>query len=86
MGFFLDDKQLSQVSMNLLDYEITSLRTVFDKVASLAKERGVAVAESELIGLAPAAAIDAGLAQHIQLPKFDPKQQVVEEKLKAMGG
>ena len=81
MGFFLDDKQLSQVSMNLLDHETTSIRTVFDKVAALAAERGVQVAESELIGLAPAAAIDAALAAHIKLPRFDAGEQVVEAKL-----
>jgi len=86
MGFFLDDKQLSQVSMNLLDFEVTSIRTAFDAVAKLAAAKGVAVAESELIGLAPAAAIDAATAKHIQLPGFDPRQQVVEQKLAAMGG
>ncbi|MBM4060521.1 MAG: glutamate formimidoyltransferase [Planctomycetes bacterium] len=85
MGFFLEDKQLSQVSMNLLDYEVTSIRTVFDKVAELAAAKGVQVAESELIGLAPAAAIDAALARHVKLPQFDPRQQVVEQKLAAMG-
>jgi glutamate formiminotransferase len=83
MGFFLDDKQLAQVSMNLLDFETTSIRTVFDKVCELAAARGVAVAHSELIGLAPAAAIDEALARHIKLPGFDPKQQVVERKLAA---
>lgn len=81
MGFFLDDKKLAQVSMNLLDFETTSIRTVFDKVKELAAAHGVAVAESELIGLAPAAAIDAALAEHIQLPNFDPAQSVVEAKL-----
>jgi glutamate formiminotransferase len=86
MGFFLDDKKQAQVSMNLLDFEITSIRTVFDKVAEMAASKGVQVAESELVGLAPAAAIDAALAQHIQLPKFDAKEQVVEAKLAAMGG
>ena len=35
MGFFLDDKKLAQVSMNLLDFETTSIRTVFDKVKEL---------------------------------------------------
>lgn len=85
MGFFLEDKQLAQVSMNLLDYEVTSIRTVFDAVAKLAGEKGVQVAESELIGLAPAAALDAATAKHIQLPKFDPKEQIVEQKLMAMG-
>lgn len=83
MGFFLDDKNLAQVSMNLLDFETTSIRTVFDKVAELATQKGVDVAESELIGLAPAAAIDADLAAHIKLPSFDPAQQVVEAKLAA---
>lgn len=81
MGFFLEDKQMSQVSMNLLDYEVTSFRQVFDKVAELAHARGVQIAESELIGLAPAAAIDAATAKHIMLPNFDPLQQVVERKL-----
>ena len=81
MGFFLDDKKLAQVSMNLLDFETTSIRTVFDKVKELANAQGVEVAESELIGLAPAAAIDAELAAHIQLPGFDPAQSVVEAKL-----
>ncbi len=81
MGFFLDDKQVAQVSMNLLDFETTSIRAVFDKVKELAAARGVEVAESELIGLAPAAAIDAELAAHIQLPDFDPTQSVVEAKL-----
>lgn len=85
MGFFLDDKQAAQVSMNLLDFETTSIRTVFDKVAELAKARGVEVAESELIGLAPAAAIDAALARHIRLPRFVAEEQVVEAKLAAMG-
>ena len=81
MGFFLDDKKLAQVSMNLLDFETTSIRTVFDKVKELASAQGVQVAESELIGLAPAAAIDAELAAHIQLPNFDAAASVVEAKL-----
>ncbi|MBL9077053.1 MAG: glutamate formimidoyltransferase [Planctomycetes bacterium] len=86
MGFFLDDKQLSQVSMNLLDYETSSIRTVFDKVAELARARGVEVAESELIGLAPAAALDAATARHIRLPRFEPAEQIVEARLRALGG
>lgn len=81
MGFFLEDKQCAQVSMNLLDFHVTSLRTVFDAVAARARDAGVEVLESELIGLAPAAAIDAGLAKHIKLPNFDASQQVVEQKL-----
>lgn len=84
MGFFLDDRRQSQVSMNLLDFEVTSIRTVYDRVAELAAARGVAVVESELIGLAPAAALDAALARHIRLPRFDERQQIIEARLAAM--
>lgn len=86
MGFWLDDLKLSQVSMNLLDFQVTSIRRVFDEVAKLAQARGVAVDHSELVGLAPAAALDAALAQHVKLTKFDAKAQIVEQKLAAMGG
>ena len=86
MCFFLADKQQAQVSMNLLDFEVTSIRTVFDATAKMAAAKGVQVAESELVGLAPAAALDAATAKHILLPKFDATQQIVEQKLKALGG
>lgn len=85
MGFFLEDLGQAQVSMNLLDFTVTSIRTVFDAVAQKAAERGVEVAESELVGLAPAAALDAALARHIRLPDFDPAAQIVETRLKSMG-
>ncbi len=83
MGFWLDDLKLAQVSMNLLDFQVTSIRRVFDEVARLATARGVAVDHSELVGLAPAAALDAALAKHIVLKTFDPKAQIVEQKLAA---
>lgn len=85
MGFFLDDKQFSQVSMNLLDFNVTGIRRVFDEVASRARAAGVEVAESELVGLLPAAAIDGELARHVKLRDFDPAAQVVEERLRAAG-
>ena len=86
MGFFLDDRQLAQVSMNLLDFQVTSIRRAFDEVAARAAARGVAVAASELVGLAPAAALDAATAQHVRLLGFEPRRQIVEERLRAAGG
>ena len=46
----------AQVSMNLLDFSVTPLWTVWDAVRDLAAEDGVELAESELIGLMPLAA------------------------------
>jgi glutamate formiminotransferase / 5-formyltetrahydrofolate cyclo-ligase len=47
----------AQVSMNLLDFRTTSLWQAWEAVGELAAEDGVALAESELIGLAPLAAL-----------------------------
>ena len=47
----------AQVSMNLLDFEVTPLWLVWDVVRELAAEDGVRPAESELIGLAPQAVV-----------------------------
>jgi glutamate formiminotransferase len=85
MGFLLEDRNLAQVSMNLLDFRVTSIGTAFDEVARLAREKGVAVEESELVGLAPAAALDAATARHVLLRDFDPREQIVESRLKALG-
>jgi glutamate formiminotransferase len=81
MGFFLDDLQCAQVSMNVCDFQATGLQRVYDEIEKLARERGVAIRESELVGLAPRAAITPGLAASVKLRGFDPKKQVVEELL-----
>jgi glutamate formiminotransferase len=85
MGFFLDDRDMAQVSMNLLDFNLTSIRRVFDEVAARAAAAGVGIAESELVGLVPDAALDRVTAEHIRLRGFDPDQQVVEARLRAAG-
>src|SRR6185503_17562912 len=43
----------AQVSMNLLDIDVTPPAVVFARVAALARERGVEVDRSELVGLIP---------------------------------
>jgi glutamate formiminotransferase len=58
-GFFIEELDAAQVSMNLLDFETTPMWRVWDEVAQLAAEEGVTPIESELIGLAPQAAFDA---------------------------
>lgn len=50
-GFLVEGK--AQVSMNLLDTDLTPLHGVYERVAALAAEEGVEVASSELIGLIP---------------------------------
>ena len=61
----------AQVSMNLLDFRITPLWRAWDAVAELAAEDGVALAESELVGLAPLAAF-LDVADHAGAPADAP--------------
>jgi glutamate formiminotransferase len=56
-GFWIAELGRAQVSMNLLDFSVTPMWLVWDTVRELAAEDGVAPAESELIGLAPVAAL-----------------------------
>jgi glutamate formiminotransferase len=85
MGFFLADLGRAQVSMNLLDHQVTSIRAAFDAVAERARAAGVSIAESELVGLAPQAALDAETARAVALRGFDPARQIVELRLQAAG-
>jgi glutamate formiminotransferase / 5-formyltetrahydrofolate cyclo-ligase len=56
-GFFIEELGCAQVSMNLLDFAVTPIWLVWETVAEIAAEDGVDLAESELIGLAPLAAL-----------------------------
>jgi len=57
--------------MNLLDFASTPIWLVWDTVRDIAAEDGVALAESELIGLAPLAAFLA-VADRADAPAGDP--------------
>ena len=69
-GFWIEELDRAQVSMNLLDYLTTPLWLVWEAVRAEAAADGVHLAESELIGLAPLAALiavadHAGVSEHL---------------------
>ncbi len=74
------DRNLVQVSMNLTDFRVTSMRAVFDAVAREAAARGVSVAGSELVGLVPAAALTDEDAAHLRIAGYDGSQ-ILERRL-----
>jgi glutamate formiminotransferase len=67
LGLYLDDLGVAQVSMNLLDHTVTPMWRVWEAVSEAAGADGVDLRESELIGLAPVAALEA-VAEHIGAP------------------
>jgi glutamate formiminotransferase / 5-formyltetrahydrofolate cyclo-ligase len=83
MGIALDDRGIVQVSMNLTNYEKTPVFRVFELVKREAARYGVAVLESEIVGLVPSAALVATAEWYLQLAGFTG-EQVLERKLAAM--
>ncbi|XP_058152357.1 formimidoyltransferase-cyclodeaminase [Dasypus novemcinctus] len=57
IGWYLDEKNLAQVSTNLLDFEVTGLHTVFEETCREAQELSLPVVGSQLVGLVPLKAI-----------------------------
>jgi len=80
IGVLLKSRNLAQVSMNLTNFEVTSIRKVFESVRKEADMEGVNILESELIGLAPRAALDEETAAYIRLLGFSA-QRIIETHL-----
>lgn len=80
MGIPLEDRQIVQVSMNLTHYDKTPIFRVFELVKREAARYGVAVLESEIVGLVPQAALLASAAWYLQLEGFSDAQ-ILEKKL-----
>ena len=61
VGWYLEEHNIAQVSMNLVDYKTTSIHETFEEVREQAQKRGMRVTGSELVGLIPMGALlDAG--------------------------
>jgi glutamate formiminotransferase/formiminotetrahydrofolate cyclodeaminase len=71
-GFLVEGQ--AQVSMNLTNYQKTPVHRIVELIRSEAARYGVAVAFSELIGLAPQDFFVDAARWHLQLDKFVPDQ------------
>jgi glutamate formiminotransferase len=80
-GFELKDRGVVQVSMNLTNYEKTPIFRVFETVKREAERYGVQVLESEIVGLVPAAALNACAEYYLQVTGFSA-HQILENKLR----
>jgi glutamate formiminotransferase len=81
-GFELKDRGLVQVSMNLTNYEKTPMFRVFETVKREAERYGVTILESEIVGLVPAAALNAVAEYYLQIAGFNSDAQILENKLR----
>jgi glutamate formiminotransferase len=71
LGLDLSRAGKAQVSMNVEDWEAAALHEILAAVEREAKERGVEVEGSELVGLMPAAAAAAAAGSLLRIQGFD---------------
>ncbi|MDE2749880.1 MAG: glutamate formimidoyltransferase [Chloroflexota bacterium] len=72
LGLFVKGK--AQVSMNLTNYQVTSMRAVLERIRQEAQGDGVQIDESEVIGLIPRDALAGGSARQLQIANFGPER------------
>jgi glutamate formiminotransferase len=83
IGFAVPERGCVTVSMNLVDFEVTGVRAAFDAVAKEAAARGMDILDSEIVGLAPEAALPPGDVDHVRLKGFSPEEQILERLVEA---
>ena len=82
LGIMLNERNIAQVSMNLVDYEKTPIYRVFELVKIEARRYGVQIIGSEIIGLIPQKALFETAAFYLGIENWEP-QLVLENKISA---
>ncbi len=80
LGMELEEKQMTQVSINMTNFKKTTLYRVFEAVKTEARRYGVSIASSEIVGLVPLQALVDTSDFYLQLDEFQ-KDRVIEYRL-----
>ncbi len=81
IGILLEDRNIAQVSMNMVNYEGTPLYYAYEMIRVLADRYGVRILSSELVGLTPAKALVDCAEYYLKLENFHCREQVMEYHL-----
>jgi len=88
VGWYIPEYGCAQISMNLTDMDVTPLHVAFDCCDERARERGLRVTGSELVGLVPRQALlDAGRAylQRMGRSTGVPEAAIMEVAIRTLG-
>jgi len=81
IGVMLEDRNIAQVSMNMVNYEGTPLYRVFEVIRFEAERWGVPIIGSEIVGQTPVKALVDCAEYYLKLEEFDYDKQVLENTL-----
>ena len=88
IGWFIEEYNVAQVSLNITKFKETPLHMVFEECVKSATSRGIRVTGSELIGLVPLSAmVDAGkyFLEKQQLSSGVSEAELIHIAIKSMG-
>lgn len=80
MGIMIEERNVAQVTINMINYEGTPLHRVFETVKNEAARYGVNIIGSEIVGLVPLQALIDTADYYLRLEGFN-RMQVMEENL-----
>ena len=80
MGVTLEERNITQVSMNMTDYTKTSLYRSFELIKIEARRYGVSVVGSEIVGMLPMQALIDCAEYYLGIENFS-SDQILENKL-----
>jgi glutamate formiminotransferase len=84
LGFQLHTRSLVQVSMNLVNYEVTGMTEAYRAVQREANQIGVGIANAEIVGLIPIDALDRTAEYFSKLENFS-EAKILENQIAACG-
>lgn len=85
LGFRLHTRALVQVSMNLVNYEVTGMAGAYDAVKREADLLGVQIESAEIVGLIPRDALDRAAAYFTKLEGFS-ESKILEHRIREICG
>ncbi len=84
LGFEIKERNLAQVSMNLINYKRSPMHRVMEFIRREAARYGVGILESEIVGLVPQEALVKAADYYLQLfPEFK-NDQIIENRLQSI--
>ncbi len=80
LGVMLEERQVAQVTMNMVDFKATPLHRALEFIRREAERYGVMVTDSEIVGMVPVDALLDAASYYLQLEGFKPAQ-ILEKRL-----
>jgi glutamate formiminotransferase len=85
LGFELSSRGLVQVSMNIVNYEVTGMTQAYEAVRDEASRLDVEISSCEIVGLVPQQALDRSAGYFEKLENFS-EDKILENRLRACSG